>query len=81
MLGQSNLFFAALVVAAIGALQVDADRVAGALLGAAVCIKPYALLFAPWLVVNSQRDNRRASPVSRGGCRSSGGRLSAVRRR
>lgn len=59
-LGQSNLLFGVLVVAAIGALQVDADAVAGALLGAAVCIKPYGLLFAPWLVVNSRSGNRRA---------------------
>ncbi len=60
ILGQSNLFFAVLAVSAIGALQVDADEVAGALLGAAVCIKPYALLFAPWIVVNGKPDNRRA---------------------
>ena len=59
-LGQSNLLFGVLVVAAIGALQVDADAVAGGLLGAAVCIKPYGLLFAPWLLVNSRSDNRRA---------------------
>lgn len=60
ILGQSNLIFALLVVSAVGALQVDADSVAGGLLGAAVCIKPYALLFAPWLVVNGKPDNRRA---------------------
>ena len=60
ILGQSNLFFAVLVVSAIGALQIDADAIAGGLLGAAVCIKPYALLFAPWLVVISKADNRRA---------------------
>lgn len=59
ILGQSNLFFAVLVVSAIGALQVDADAVAGGLLGAAVCIKPYGLLFAPWLAVNMRADNRR----------------------
>ncbi len=60
LLGQVNLFFGVLVVAAIGALQVDAGAVAGALLGAAVCIKPYGLLFAPWLVVSDRSPNRRA---------------------
>jgi hypothetical protein len=60
ILGQSNLLFAVLVVAAIGALQVDADATAGALIGAAVCIKPYGLLFAPWLAVQARTDNRRA---------------------
>jgi hypothetical protein len=60
VLGQSNLFFAVLVVSAIGALQVDADAAGGALLGAAVCIKPYALIFAPWLLANGTPGNRRA---------------------
>jgi hypothetical protein len=59
-LGQANLFFGVLVVSAIGALQVDADAVGGALLGAALCIKPYGVLFAPWLAANSRADNRRA---------------------
>jgi hypothetical protein len=60
VLGQVNLFFGVLVVAAIGALQVDAGAVAGSLLGAAVCIKPYGVLFAPWLLVADRTGNRRA---------------------
>jgi len=60
VLGQVNLFFGLLVIAAIGALQVDAGAVAGALLGAAVCIKPYGVLFAPWLAVVDRSVNRRA---------------------
>ncbi len=60
ILGQSNLLFAVLVIAAIGALQVDANATAGALLGAAVSIKPYGLVFAPWLAVQARTDNRRA---------------------
>jgi hypothetical protein len=59
-LGQANLFFGVLLVSAIGALQVDADAVAGALVGAAVVVKPYGVLFAPWLVAISKPDNRRA---------------------
>jgi hypothetical protein len=60
VLGQVNLFFGVLVVAAIGALQVDAGAVGGSLLGAAVLIKPYGVLFAPWLVVADRSSNRRA---------------------
>jgi hypothetical protein len=60
VLGQSNIFFALLAISAIGALQLDADAIGGGLLGAAVCIKPYALVFAPWLLVNGTSGNRRA---------------------
>lgn len=54
-LGQANLFFVLLVVAAIGALQSELPAVAGVLLGAAVCVKPYGILFAPWLLVSEDR--------------------------
>lgn len=54
-LGQVNLVFVLLVVAAVGALQSELPAVAGALLGAAVCVKPYGILFAPWLLVSEDR--------------------------
>ena len=60
VLGQVNIFFGVLVVTAIGALQVDAGAVAGSLLAAAVVIKPYGVLFAPWLLVADRSTNRRA---------------------
>jgi hypothetical protein len=58
LLGQVNIVFGLLVVAAIGALQTELPAVAGVLVGAAVCVKPYGVLFAPWLLVS---ENRRAS--------------------
>lgn len=57
-LGQVNLVFGLLAVAAIGALQTDLPAVAGVLLGAAVSVKPYGVLFAPWLLMS---EHRRAS--------------------
>jgi hypothetical protein len=55
LLGQANIFFALVALAAVAAIQVEVPVAAGVLLGIAVCIKPYALLFAPWLLVNGQR--------------------------
>ncbi len=49
-LGQANIMFGLVVVAAIGALQSDLPATAGILLGAAVSVKPYGILFAPWLL-------------------------------
>ena len=57
-LGQVNIVFALLVVGAIGALQSEWPSAAGVLIGAAVCVKPYGVLFAPWLLVS---EDRRAS--------------------
>ena len=54
-LGQVNLVFVLLVVAAVGALQSELPAVAGVLLGAAVVVKPYGILFAPWLLVSEDR--------------------------
>lgn len=55
LLGQVNLVFGLLIVAAIGALQSELPAVAGALFGAAVCVKPYGVLFAPWVLVSEDR--------------------------
>ena len=51
MLGQTNLLLGALLVAALLAIQIDQPRVAGALVGLAVFVKPYALILVPWLAV------------------------------
>jgi hypothetical protein len=48
-LGQSNLLLAVLLMAGLGALQLDAPKLAAVALGAAVFVKPYALLLLPWL--------------------------------
>lgn len=55
LLGQVNLVFGLLVVAAIGALQSELPAVAGVLFGAAVCVKPYGIVFAPWVLVSEHR--------------------------
>jgi Glycosyltransferase family 87 len=55
VLGQVNLLFAVLVMLAVLQLRRGRAAAAGLLLAAAVIIKPYAVLFAPWLAVRSPR--------------------------
>lgn len=49
VLGQVNLLFATLVVLAIVWMRKSRDAGAGLLLALAVIVKPYAVIFAPWL--------------------------------
>jgi hypothetical protein len=49
--GQTNLWLAGLVVGALKAANRRRPVTAGCLIGAAVFVKPYALIFVPWLVV------------------------------
>lgn len=55
LLGQANIFFGVLIVGAIAAIQMELPVAAGVLIGAAVCVKPYGVLFAPWLVLTQGR--------------------------
>ena len=48
-LGQVNLLFAVLIVLAILALRQDRPAMAAALCVCAVIVKPYAVLFLPWI--------------------------------
>jgi hypothetical protein len=48
-LGQTNILLGTLLVGALLAVQIDAPRIAGVLLGAAAFVKPYSLLLLPWL--------------------------------
>jgi hypothetical protein len=50
VLGQVNLLFGVVVLLAIRSMTLDRERAAGALLALAVVVKPYAAIFAPWLV-------------------------------
>jgi hypothetical protein len=50
-LGQSNLLLGALLVGAVLAVQIEQPIAAGALVGLAAFVKPYALIVAPWLGV------------------------------
>jgi len=51
LLGQTNLLLGVLLVGALLAVQRDRALSAGALIGAAVFVKPYALILMPWLFV------------------------------
>jgi hypothetical protein len=50
-----NLLFAVVVMLAVLQLRRGSHAAAGLLLAAAVIVKPYAVLFAPWLAVRSPR--------------------------
>ena len=73
ILGQVNLLFAVLIVAAVLAMMADRKVACGLLFALAVVIKPYAVLFLPWLV--AQRESRalargwRAASAPRSSCR------------
>jgi hypothetical protein len=51
LLGQTNLLIGALLLAALVAVQRGQRAAAGAFVGLAVFVKPYALILAPWLLV------------------------------
>jgi hypothetical protein len=50
VLGQVNLLLAAMTCAAIALLRARREAAAGVLIAFAVVIKPYAVIFAPWLL-------------------------------
>lgn len=54
-LGQSNLLMAVLVLAAVAAWRGKREASAGALLAAATVVKPYAVLFLPYLLLRRRR--------------------------
>jgi hypothetical protein len=49
VLGQVNILFAALIVTAIAMIRAGHDLVAALMFVAAVAVKPYAVIFLPWL--------------------------------
>jgi hypothetical protein len=59
ILGQMNALFAAIVVFAIVALRYGREAIAGVLLALAIVVKPYAVLFAPWILAR-----RRAPSIA-----------------
>jgi hypothetical protein len=54
VLGQVNLLFGVVVLLAIRSMTLGREYSAGALLALAVVVKPYAAIFAPWLLVRRQ---------------------------
>jgi hypothetical protein len=55
VLGQVNLLFGAIVALALVWMKQNRDVPAGALLAAAVVVKPYAAIFLPWLANRKRR--------------------------
>ena len=55
VLGQVNLLLGALVTGAIRSLQLRRSAVAGLLLALAIIVKPYAVIFLPWLIAIGDR--------------------------
>ncbi|MBA3296349.1 MAG: DUF2029 domain-containing protein [Acidobacteria bacterium] len=55
VLGQMNLLFGVLVVLGILAIRAGRDGLAAACCVAAVVVKPYAILFLPWLILTRGR--------------------------
>ena len=55
VLGQVNLLFGVIVVLAIVWLRREREAAAGLLLALAVIVKPYAIIFAPWLATRTRR--------------------------
>jgi Glycosyltransferase family 87 len=51
LLGQPNLLLGVFLLGALRAVQVHREILAGGLVGVAAFVKPYALIFVPWLLV------------------------------
>jgi arabinofuranan 3-O-arabinosyltransferase len=59
VLGQMNVLFAVVVASAVVALRGGREAAAGALIALAIVVKPYAVIFLPWLVAR-----RRAGAIA-----------------
>lgn len=62
-LGQTNLLLGTVLVGGFMALQAQAPRLAGVLIGLAIFVKPYAVLLLPWLLFSS---GLRAAAIASG---------------
>src|SRR5262245_61783625 len=51
VLGQMNALFAVIVAAAVFAARRGNERSVGLLIGLAIVVKPYAVIFLPWLLL------------------------------
>jgi hypothetical protein len=55
VLGQVNLLFAVLVVLALVLMRTGKEAAAGLLIALAIVVKPYAVIFVPWLFTRRHR--------------------------
>lgn len=63
VLGQMNLPFAVVVAAAAVAMRRGREGVAGVLIAFAIVVKPYAVIFLPWLLARRQAPSIGAAAV------------------
>jgi arabinofuranan 3-O-arabinosyltransferase len=61
VLGQVNMLFAVIATAALLALKGGREAAAGTLVALAIVIKPYAVLFLPWLAARGKFDSIAAA--------------------
>jgi hypothetical protein len=59
VLGQMNALFAVVVAGAVVSLKAGREAAAGALMALAIVVKPYAVIFLPWLLAR-----RRAAAIA-----------------
>ena len=59
VLGQVNILFAVIATGALLSIKAGREAIAGALIALAIVIKPYAVLFLPWLVARGGFRRRR----------------------
>ena len=64
VLGQANLLFGALAVWAVLAMKNGRETFAGVLIAFTIAVKPYGVLFLPWLLIRKQRDSILAAAVT-----------------
>lgn len=67
LLGQVNTLLAVLVVAAVLAMRRSKEAAAGLLIALAIVVKPYAVIFLPWLLARRRWTAAAAAGVSLGG--------------
>jgi hypothetical protein len=65
VLGQVNVLFGVLVAGAIAALKRRHEATAGALVALAIVVKPYAIIFLPWLL--ARRNGAAIGAAAAGG--------------
>ena len=82
VLGQVNILFAVVATGALLAMKAKHEVPAGALVVLAIVIKPYAVLFAPWLIARRQLPSIASACAGAHPCpRAAGGDLWVGRQR
>ncbi len=66
VLGQVNMLFAVVATLMLLSIKAKRENVAGALVALAIVIKPYAVLFVPWLIARRKVDSIAAACLGLG---------------